>query len=285
MLIVVTGSSGRLGRAVVRDLLDNGHDVRPLDITDGDPALPPTRKIDLTRIDDVASAIAGAGAIAHLGNRPYISPETSSAGFTNNLQGTFNVFHAAEAAGIRRVVYASSLQSYGCFRNHSSEIVAAPRYFPIDEDHPLQACHPYSMSKAMGETIAESYARRRPELCAFSLRFTLIHFGFAAPGANHAAPLFLSLCTFIHVADAARSVRLACESDRRGHTPLNILSPEVRHPWSESAIVESYGHVPEFRRSIPTTQPLACPQRARSSLGFTAEMPLHQPQTPAFQNR
>src|SRR4051794_24960995 len=100
MLIAGTGRSGEMGRAGGGDLLQSGHDVRPLDIADGDPALPPTRKTDLTRIDDVVSAVAGADAIAHLGNLPYIAPERSSEGFTNNLQSTFNVFHAAEALGI-----------------------------------------------------------------------------------------------------------------------------------------------------------------------------------------
>jgi nucleoside-diphosphate-sugar epimerase len=285
MLIVVTGSSGRLGKAVVRDLLASGHDVRSLDIVGGEADLPPVIKIDLTRIDDVTAALAGADAIAHLGNLPGLSQEQASAGFTNNVQSTFNVFHAAEAVGIQRVIYASSLQAYGCFRNHVFENIIAPRYLPLDEDHPLLASHPYSMSKATGESIAMAYARRRPPMCAFSLRFTQIYFGLIPRGTSWTAPMHASLGTFVQATDAARAVRLCCESDRTGHTALNVISPEVRHPWTEAAIVESYGHVPEFRRPVRGDEPLACFKRAQDVIGFTAEMPLHVPETPAFQNR
>jgi nucleoside-diphosphate-sugar epimerase len=267
VLIVVTGSSGRLGAAVVRELIGHGHDVAPLDIRASDDSeLPATRVTDLNRYDDVAVAMRGAEAVCHLGNYPGFGEDRAAAGFANNTNSTFNVFQAAGALGIRRIVNASSIQAYGMVRNHAVEVLVPPEYLPVDEEHPLLACNPYGLSKAVGESIAEAQARRRPGTCVFSLRFTYI----ARGGATGSGPLTAALGTYVHQADAARGVRLCCESDRAGYTALNIVARWPARPWSAEEVIGAYGRMPPLKREIESSEPLLCYRKAQEVIGFTA---------------
>jgi nucleoside-diphosphate-sugar epimerase len=84
-----------------------------------------------------------------------------------NVIGTFNVFEAAAAAGIKRVVQASSINSLGGFYNLTD---IEPRYFPIDEDHPSATTDPYSFSKQTVESVG-AYFWRRDQISSVALRF------------------------------------------------------------------------------------------------------------------
>src|SRR5438105_9387555 len=142
MLIVVTGSSGRLGSAVVPELVAHGHDVREVDVkATGEP----TRAVDLTNYQQMFDAMRGADAVCHLGNFPGFGDPRASEGFANNVISTFNVFQAAGQLGIRRVVNASSIQAYGIVKNNAAERLVPPMYLPIDEEHPLLASNPYGL--------------------------------------------------------------------------------------------------------------------------------------------
>jgi nucleoside-diphosphate-sugar epimerase len=271
MRIAVTGSSGKLGIAVVRELLGAGYDVLPLDIKAAEnPQGPPTHVVDLTKPEQVIDALKNVDGICHLGNFPGFGDARGGVGFANNVASTFNVFHAAVQLRIARIVNASSIQAYGIVRNNAEEKLIAPRYLPIDEDHALLACNPYGLSKAMGESIAEAHVRRCPELSAFSLRFTYIAAGIPAHVALNSA-----LKTFVAVSDAARAVRLCIETDRGGgHTPLNIAAPVSHSPWTESELISAYGQIPPFKHPLQKDQPLLCCKKAERLLGFIAAAPV-----------
>ena len=115
--VVVTGGSGKLGRAVVTHLLDSGYEVVNLDRApspQGDPRATFLR-IDLTDYGQVAEALtvvddrySRVDAVVHLAAVPAPGIVTNSATFANNVPSTYNVFAAARAAGITNVVWASS---------------------------------------------------------------------------------------------------------------------------------------------------------------------------------
>ncbi len=140
MRIIVTGSSGGLGSAVVRDLLAAGHDVRPIDMhPPGHEPGVQTTCMNLTDVRSLTRAFVGADAVCHLANLPQIPNPPTTDGFVNNVGATHAAFESAVASGVNRVVLASSLQAYGTLTPPGREHVpvSVPLYLPVDEHHPL----------------------------------------------------------------------------------------------------------------------------------------------------
>lgn len=117
MKILVTGASGNAGQAVCRALNQGGFEVRMADMA---PAPPENRAIgeyvrcDTRTVDDVRAAVAGVDGVVHLAawhcaHQPPVSDATI---YAVNVDGAFNVFEACRAAGVRAIVYASSM-AYG----------------------------------------------------------------------------------------------------------------------------------------------------------------------------
>src|SRR3990172_8706572 len=106
--IVVTGGSGKAGRWVVQDLRARDHDVLNVDLVHDGSAHGLCVLTDLTDLGQCHEVIRGADAVVHLAAIP--APELRPEGetFRQNALSAYNVFAAAEAAGVRRVVWASS---------------------------------------------------------------------------------------------------------------------------------------------------------------------------------
>ena len=155
--ILVTGAAGLLGRHVVRDLLAHGHQVRGLDRHRADEDIS-WHIGDVTSTDLVARAVAGADAVMHIAAIPNIWSGDGQTIMRVNLLGTYTVLDAAEAAGIKRIVFCSS-DSVAGYTVREGRMLA-PRYAPLDLDHPLLATDPYAISKVAGEDLARAYALR-----------------------------------------------------------------------------------------------------------------------------
>jgi nucleoside-diphosphate-sugar epimerase len=156
--VLITGGGGRVGSAVTARFVEHGWDVRVLGII-------PDVKIEgaeyvLCDIEDYSklrAQVHGCQAIVHLAAIP--SPMSAPAAdmYRINTAGTFNVFEAADAEGIGRIVQASSINAIGCaWSIHDIDI----KYFPIDEQHPSATTDPYSFSKKVVEDIGDYYWRR-----------------------------------------------------------------------------------------------------------------------------
>ena len=257
MNIIVTGSAGRIGRYVVRDLLAQGHDVTGVDIAPGGKHL----QVDLTDAGQVYGAFAGADAVAHIGAwaNAGLVPDTRT--YADNVSGTYNVFQACADLGIRRLVSASSAQVYG-FSSH------APRYAPVDEDHPLRPLNSYAASKIAGEQAA-AYFHDRYELQICSFRFM----GVRAPAelppqvaaiqqdpASDAGLLW----TRTDARDAATACRLALETTGELDGVYNITGAEVAVDVDAAELLAT--HCPDTELN-PTVQgrnsPLSCARAVR----------------------
>lgn len=156
-IVLVTGAAGLLGRFVVQDLLDHGHAVRGLDRRRGDADIE-WHVGDVTSPALVAGAMAGVDAVMHIAAIPNIWSGDGQTIMRVNLLGTYTVFEAAEAAGVARAVFCSS-DSVAGYTVREGRMLA-PRYAPLDVDHPLLATDPYAVSKVLGEDLARSYALR-----------------------------------------------------------------------------------------------------------------------------
>ena len=147
--ICVTGASGQAGRAVVTDLRAHGYDVAATDVAvtradreDG------VLRADLSDYGQAVEALSQADAVVHLANIPAPGLSTPAVTFNANITMNFNIFQAAAALKLNRVVWASSETTLGL------PFDVPPRYAPVDEDHYPVPTSTYALSKVASETIA-----------------------------------------------------------------------------------------------------------------------------------
>ena len=178
-MIVVTGGSGKVGRACVRDLMEHGYQVTSIDMlpppgqtnppTAGDVTYSRADVTDfgqamaaLSMIDERVEKVTG---VVHLAAIPAPGQAPNHVIFEVNTVSTYNIFEAARQLGIRNVVWASSETVYGI------PYPKGPAYVPVDEEieHPETA---YSLSKLMGEKMAEQFCRWDPKTKIVGLRFS-----------------------------------------------------------------------------------------------------------------
>src|SRR6202521_3136547 len=134
---MVTGASGKLGQAVIEDLLAHGYEVVAADRRQPPVKQPevPFAEIELGDVDLVAAAMSGAQAVIHLGAIPGPNRQADEVVFANNTRATFAVLQAARLLGVRKAVIASSISALG--PSFSPDPTTTPLYAPVDEDHPL----------------------------------------------------------------------------------------------------------------------------------------------------
>ena len=269
MKVIVTGASGGLGQTLVAELGHHGHNVLALDRQPNPAGHRPSWVVDLLDAGSVFEAFGGADAVVHLA--AHIAPNLASdlRTFNDNVAGTFNVLKAAHACGLRRAVVASSIGAYGFLY---SRCEATPRYLPIDEAHPASPTDPYGLSKIVGETIADSFARLG--LTTASLRFPGINYDpafkrvlnlmsdpkFRAPG----------FWTYIDVRDAAIACRLALEADIEGHRIYNVAAPNSNMREPTAALIARFlPSVTDVRRGEGNWSGMDC-TRAEAELKFHA---------------
>lgn len=158
MKLLVTGGAGRVGAATVARLVGGGHAVtvagrrRGLEVPGA-----VYRSCDITDEAAIRAEAAGHEAIVHLAALPGPSVGTAAEVFRINATGTFNVYAAAEAAGIGRVVCASSINAFGF--NYGRKAFPIAR-LPVDESLDSFTSDAYSFSKQVTETVAAYFHRR-----------------------------------------------------------------------------------------------------------------------------
>ncbi len=118
MTVLVTGASGFVGAAVVRRLLAEDAAVRVMTRASSDPrnleGLPVERVIgDLTDPASLARAVAGCEALFHVAADYRLWIPDPQAMLAANVQGTVNLMTAAAEAGVKRIVYTSSVAVLG----------------------------------------------------------------------------------------------------------------------------------------------------------------------------
>jgi len=149
--ILVTGSAGRIGRAVVAELQSRGHRVRGFDRVPT-PGLSESIIGDLTDAAAVRRAVEGAGTVIHLAATPDDADFLTELA-PNNLVGVYQVLESARLAGVRRLILASSGQVVWWQRQRGP--------LPIKADDPPTPRGWYAAAKvfleAAGRMCAESH--------------------------------------------------------------------------------------------------------------------------------
>lgn len=271
--IAVTGGSGKLGRAVVADLLAHKYDVVNLDSAGPRDQPSPFIRIDLTDYGQVVDALTtndGLGgrvdAVVHLAAIPAPGLIANAATFANNVPASYNVFAAARAAGITNVVWASSETVLGL------PFDTPPPYIPVDEEYPARPESTYSLGKHLEEQMAAQFCRWNPELKMFGLRFSNV----MDPDDYAAFPAFDSdprgriwnLWGYIDARDGAQAVRRALEFEGVGLEVFVIANADtVMSRSSASLAAEFFPDVP-VTKELGEHETLLSIDKARRVLGY-----------------
>ncbi|BCJ74712.1 UDP-glucose 4-epimerase [Catellatospora sp. IY07-71] len=272
-LVAVTGGSGKLGRAVVRDLLDHGYDVVNLDVAPPREPLCPYTRIDFTDYGQAVEAFTAIDArytkidaVVHLAAIPGPGVTGNAATFANNITVSYNVFAAARAAGIRNVVWASSETVLGL------PFDTPPPYLPVDEEYSGRPETAYSLAKHLDEQMAAQFCRWDPELKMIGLRFSNVME--PADYANFPSwqddPRVRSwnLWSYIDCRDGAQAVRKALEYTVPGLEIFIIANADsVMHRESADLAAEVFPGLP-WQRPVSGTETLLSIDKARRLLGY-----------------
>ena len=292
MHIVVTGGAGFIGAHSSRALLAAGHRVTAVDdLSHGKREAVPegvALEVQDVRAPDLQHLFARLrpDAVLHLAAQMDVRKSVADPTFdaSVNVLGTVNVLEAAQRAGVKRLVFASS----------GGAVYGEQESFPAAESHPRAPASPYGVSKLCGEEYLSLYARNG--LCCLALRYANVYgpgqdphgeAGVVAIFANKmlagAQPVVNGdggqTRDYVHVEDVARANVLALQSTAQGalnvgtgrETSVNVLAAALaRELGFLQPIVNGPAKAGEQRRSVVS------PARALAVLGWAPRIELAQ---------
>jgi nucleoside-diphosphate-sugar epimerase len=217
MRVLVTGAAGQMGQMLIEPLRVAGHtlaltDLHP-DVSSG------IETLDVTDASAAAAACRGIEAIVHLGG---IASEAPFAAVNAvNVVGTYNIMEAAAAAGVRRVVLASSNHAVGFYRREDA--TRAPSGRPeLADPGTTRPDTFYGWSKAAMESLGALYHHR------YGIDVIALRIGTCST----VPPDTRSLSTWLSPRDAGRVVAACLTAPDVGFQAIFAISDNTRRWWS-----------------------------------------------------
>jgi nucleoside-diphosphate-sugar epimerase len=272
--VLVTGGSGKLGRACVRDLVEHGLDVFNADTVPSKDNLCPFRQVDFEDMAQTIQVISAmdfghcrsVDAIVHLAAIPMPGVEPNETVVRINTMTTYNVFEAARRLGIKNIVWASSETLLGL------PFDQPPPYFPLDEEYPARPETGYSLSKYLGEGMAGHFCRWDRDLKIACLRFSNVmepweYAGFPDFEKDPASRRF-NMWGYIDARDGAQAIRKALEAPLKGAEVFIIANADtVMSRPNKDLVAEFYPEV-QFKKEVGPNDTLLSIDKARRVLGY-----------------
>lgn len=255
MTTVVTGASGFLGGAVVRRLLEDGQDVRAVDIRRG----PTLENLDVEYVnadvldpDSLEKAFVGADVVFHLVALISITGDRDGRVMDLNVNGVRNVAVAAKQAGARRMVHCSSVHAFDLAAGQEGVTENSPR-------STAPGLPPYDRSKAAGEAALREVIASGLDAVIANPTGIIGPYDYEPSRMGH---VFLALFQgripalldagfdWVDSRDVADGLLSASERGRRGE---NYLLPGHHRSVVElSTLTESISGTPAPKRRIPS---------------------------------
>ncbi|MER7767010.1 NAD(P)-dependent oxidoreductase [Kitasatospora sp. NPDC096140] len=209
--VLLTGAAGRIGTCLRESLPAYGYRLRCFDRLPV-PGEPDAIVADLQDAAALAAAMDGVDAVVHLAGIPGEAPFGDI--LAANIEGTYRLYDAARAAGVPRIVHASS--------NHAVGFTERPADgSTVRVDTPQRPDTYYGLSKCFGENLASLYADRH------GIETVSLRIGSFAPRPRSVR----MLGTWLSPADCTRLVHAALTGPVAGHTVAYGISANTRAWW------------------------------------------------------
>jgi nucleoside-diphosphate-sugar epimerase len=239
--VLITGAGGIVGTVLRRGLRDS-YQISGLDRRRGRE----WQRQDVRRLRSVRNAFEGIDAVVDLAAKANLaSPWRDVQRY--NVPATLTVLEAAQQAGVRRVVFASSNHVVGLYeRDHPYAAIVAGKYDGLDpakipkitSRHPVRPDSPYAIGKLIGEAAGRYYSETHA-LSVFCLRI-----GTVRPDDVPSSPrVFATLLTH---ADLTRLVDccLRAPEDRLFGIYYGVSANTWRF-WDHEEAVQEIGYEPK----------------------------------------
>lgn len=272
MRIVVTGGAGFIGKALVKGLQAENHDVVAADVrSDRDSGT--AQPLDVLDLDAVCTVLAGSNAVYHLAG-PVLETARSDPFGSSSLQinGTLNVLEACSRVSVPKVVLASSFYVYD----------GLPADGIVNESSRLNpsGMELFGSLKVSAEQLVQAYSKKA------GLRFAILRFGsaygwgtgsnliqtFLEAGLRGETPEVwgagLRLNQYTHVDDIARGAVAALSSNNE---IFNLISPEETSTGEIAFLIRDiFGFEVKFLKDKPEgkSMPYMSPRKAVRHLGW-----------------
>lgn len=281
MKILVTGAAGRLGSVVCKALAQRGHQVLGTDLKYGKDLNVSQRLADLREPLVSYGLLEGQEALVHLGNIPNLAAGSSpQVVLSDNTTINVNVLRAAVDVGVRRIVFASSVQAMIRLEEGSPfEPPYGLPYFPLDGDAPADPGYNlYGLSKELGERLLRVLSERFPDLACTALRFPFL------AGEQYVArirqPLLATSLNFqeglthLLFEDAAEVTALAVERQGPGYHQYFPAQGLSVAGYSPAQVLAAFFPETPLRRPLADITSLVDLSAVERDLGFRPSPPL-----------
>lgn len=232
-VVLVTGAKGRVARRVLPLLAPHF----PLVLSDRGPGegLASYRQADITDFEACRAVMEGVDTVLHLA---IASPESGSGGLSVtdeamldvNIRGALHLYEAARLAGVRRVVFVSSLTAH----------LGNKERIWYDEQTPLEPLNLYACTKIFGENLARLYYRE------YGLSSLCLRLGQPYPLSSELDDIWRAnkriRSFFVTIEDIARAIVCALET-KMDFGIYNIVSASD-NPRVDLAPSGALGYVP-----------------------------------------
>lgn len=155
--LLVTGASGIFGKFVLNELKHHAFEIVATDRVEEPESPFPIHVTNLLNLPAVRKLMPGVDTVIHLGNHAY--QRENEITYNENAAMNMNVFQAAADHGVRKIIFASSVQVIGS-DGGDVPIDRYPRFpsFPLDADTPPFPTNTYAVSKRSGEVLTEYFS-------------------------------------------------------------------------------------------------------------------------------
>ena len=229
MRVLITGAAGQLGWYTTAHLLKAGFDVVATDVLYRAGMPVKLQLADLLDRHVAYKLLDGCDALIHLGNHAnQYAIEPYQRLYNENVTMNMNVFQAALDMGIRRIIFASTIQAACSRRSALFPLKGTPppsslAYLPFDTATPTAPGNHYALSKEASEKMLDHWALLHPEHSFTSIRYpTLVYAEHGHHRRRYGAtgyPFFLDEgLSYLLFEDAADLVEHILRANRPGHT-------------------------------------------------------------------